>query len=181
MLIGRSIPFSHCSSLFSVGPLVLRCFIIVQRVFLSTSSSDMHLIINAVGKDRLGIVSDVTGMVIDAGGNVGDSQASKLGSHFSLMMEVTLPRDRIDSLQSQLSSMADMNATVYQDQEASSAKTPQIGCKCCLVIDLRPVRGLHFSMRKVFTALECYAAAWRNIYGTISPLFSFFLFCSFKS
>ena len=79
--------------------------------------------------DRLGIVSDVTGLVIGAGGNVGDSQAAKLGSHFGLMMEVTLPRDKLDSLKAQLEAMPDMNAAVYEDPVSELSATPQIGCK----------------------------------------------------
>lgn len=79
--------------------------------------------------DRLGIVSDVTGMVINAGGNVGDSQAAKLGSHFGLMMEVTLPRDKLDGLKAQLEAMPDMNAAVYEDPDTEGSATPQVACK----------------------------------------------------
>ena len=102
-----------------------------QKLFFSTSSSSspVNLVINAVGMDRLGIVSDVTGLVIGAGGNVGDSQAAKLGSHFGLMMEVMLPRDKLDSLKAQLEAMPDMNAAVYEDPDTESSVTPQVGCK----------------------------------------------------
>ena len=99
-----------------------------QKLFFSTSNN-AHLIINAVGSDRLGIVSDVTGMVIGAGGNVGDSQAAKLGSHFSLMMAVTLPRDQLDTLKAQLEAMPGMNAAVYEDEVHDDSAAPQIGCK----------------------------------------------------
>ena len=68
---------------------------------------------------------------------MGDSQAAKLHSHFSLMMEVTLPRDKLEALKTQLAAMPDMNASVYEDPSSdsgssggpSSAATPQIGCK----------------------------------------------------
>ena len=97
----------------------------------------VDLVINAVGRDRLGIVSDVTGRVIHAGGNVGDSQAAKLGSHFGLMMEVTLPRDQLASLQAQLQAMPDMNTAIYEEEDpavsssssSSGAATPAVGCK----------------------------------------------------
>lgn len=101
----------------------------LQKLLFSTSPSSVDLVINAVGMDRLGIVSDVTGLVIDAGGNVGDSQAAKLGSHFGLMMEVTLPRDKLDSLKAKLEAMPDMNAAVYEDPVSDASATPQIGCK----------------------------------------------------
>ncbi|GAX20469.1 hypothetical protein FisN_22Hh037 [Fistulifera solaris] len=96
----------------------------LKRAWLSSSTD---LIINAVGKDRLGIVSDITGMVIDAGGNVGDSQAAKLGPHFSLMMMVSVPTEELTNLQSRLQSMPDMNATVFESKLGSSQFTPQIG------------------------------------------------------
>ena len=60
------------------------------------------MIINAVGTDRLGIVSDMTKYVTDVGGNVGESQAAKLGNYFSLMMLVQIPQDKTESLLDQL-------------------------------------------------------------------------------
>ena len=80
--------------------------------------------------DRLGIVSHVAGLVIDSGGNVGDSQAAKLGSHFGLMMEVTLPRDKLDDLKAKLEAMSDLTAAVYEDSVSEGAATPTVGCKC---------------------------------------------------
>lgn len=108
----------------------LYCFTVSnQRIFLSTVVPEANLIINAVGKDRLGIVSDVTKMVIDAGGNVGDSQAAKLGSHFSLMMLVTLPKEKVDAFKTSLDSLSDMNAAVYEAEAGDISMGPEIGCE----------------------------------------------------
>jgi glycine cleavage system transcriptional repressor len=85
------------------------------------------LIINAVGSDRLGIVSDMTKCVTDVGGNVGESQAARLGSHFSLMMLVSIPDEKVDDLMDQLKSMTDMNATVYS--APPDAKLTPLGLK----------------------------------------------------
>jgi glycine cleavage system transcriptional repressor len=88
------------------------------------------LIINAVGSDRLGIVSDMTKYVTDAGGNVGESQAAKLGGHFSLMMLVSVPEASLDDFHAKLKNMKDMTASVYTVDE--NAKTvpmsPKIAC-----------------------------------------------------
>ena len=75
-------------------------------------------------------MSDITGMVINAGGNVGESQAAKLGSHFSLMMLVEVPADQMPNLQAQLAAMSDMNAAVFETKKAdgSTKLTPQIAC-----------------------------------------------------
>jgi glycine cleavage system transcriptional repressor len=84
------------------------------------------LIVNAVGEDRLGIVSDITGMVIACGGNVGESQAANMGGHFSLMMLVSVPSDKLPNLQAQLGSMTDMNASVFETTPKTTKLTPQI-------------------------------------------------------
>mmetsp|Transcript_5943 Transcript_5943/g.14079 ORF Transcript_5943/g.14079 Transcript_5943/m.14079 type:complete len:206 (-) Transcript_5943:158-775(-) len=93
--------------------------------FLSTK----NLIINAVGSDRTGIVSDMTKHVTDAGGNVGESQAAKLGKHFSLMMIVTVPEEQVSKLKDQLDNMDDLNAAVFEtslDDSAASTVNPAI-------------------------------------------------------
>jgi len=94
------------------------------------SASTTRLIINAVGQDRLGIVADITGKVIQSGGNVGESQAAKLGSYFSLMMLVDVPTSRMDDLRMTLDTMTDMNAAVFETEEAKEKTfTPQVACK----------------------------------------------------
>ncbi|CAB9508363.1 cleavage system transcriptional repressor [Seminavis robusta] len=98
----------------------------VQKSLLS-SSSQSHLIVNAVGKDRLGIVSEISKHVTDIGGNVGESQATKLGSHFSMMMLIQIPAEQKEHFESQLATMADMNTTVFETEAASTtAVSPQI-------------------------------------------------------
>lgn len=95
----------------------MRCF---------SSIKQQALIINAVGTDRLGIVSDMTKQVIDVGGNVGESQAAKLGKHFSLMMLVKVPHDKVEALQASLSKMTDLTATVCltTDDDGGGAGVP---------------------------------------------------------
>jgi len=56
-----------------------------------TSTTTQTVLITAVGLDRVGIVHDMTKEVIQVGGNVGSSQAAKLGNYFSFMMLVHVP------------------------------------------------------------------------------------------
>jgi glycine cleavage system regulatory protein len=113
------------------------------------------LIINAVGSDRLGIVSDMTQFVTDVGGNVGESQAAKLGSHFSLMMLVTVPEAKVWELTSRLSSMPDMNASVYHATEETKPN-PKVGCKkerdSCIILC---VVDIHESLTNSFLCCCC--------------------------
>lgn len=114
--------------------LFLRPTVSPQRFFATGNKS---LIINAVGNDRLGIVSDMTKYVTDAGGNVGESQAALLGSHFSLMMMVSIPEPEVQGLVERLQNMKDMNASVFVSTEDTAATSvpPKIGYTGCFRVE----------------------------------------------
>ena len=48
------------------------------------------LIISAIGPDRPGIVSELTGIITNHGGNIEDSRMSRLGSDFGIIMLVSV-------------------------------------------------------------------------------------------
>jgi len=99
----------------------------VQRSLLSTTSSQSHLIVNAVGKDRLGIVSEISKHVTDIGGNVGESQATKLGNHFSMMMVIQIPSGQKTPLEIQLQTLQGMSTAVFEaEMPTTSDYTPRI-------------------------------------------------------
>ena len=81
-----------------------------SKLYFSSASHDKtYLIVNSLGIDRTGIVSDLSKLVTDAGGNVGESQAAKVGNHFSLTMLVSVPSNKSKSLQSVLQNLSGMN------------------------------------------------------------------------
>ena len=84
-----------------------------------------------MGSDRLGIVRDLTKYVTDVGGNVGESQAAKLGSHFSLMMLVNVPENQVVGLVDQLEEIEDITASVHmvKDVAAKERAPSAVGCK----------------------------------------------------
>jgi hypothetical protein len=66
------------------------------------------------------------------GGNVGESQASRLGSHFSLMMLVHVPQENVVSLVDQLEEIEDITTSVHMvKEEAKSTPVTKaaVGCK----------------------------------------------------
>jgi glycine cleavage system regulatory protein len=90
------------------------------------------MIIHAVASDRVGIVSDLTKFVTEMGGSVGESQASRLGSHFSLMMLVhNIPENQVVALVDQFKDVENIAVSIHMVQ--SMEKTPishsEIGCK----------------------------------------------------
>jgi len=55
----------------------------------------LNLAVTAIGRDRPGIVAGITGALLEAGGNVDDSQMSILHGHFAVMLIVSVPDDTV--------------------------------------------------------------------------------------
>jgi predicted amino acid-binding ACT domain protein len=126
----------------------------------SASNNTAHLIVNAAGLDRLGIVSDVTGLVIAHGGNVGESVAGRLSStYFSLMMLVSVPEANREALQRDILAVPDLRSAVFAvDGTHADQPAPAIGCTCLLVIvilfiELLMVKEIHIGTTHALLAL----------------------------
>ena len=70
-----------------------------------------NLIISAVGSDRPGIVSEISGVITSHGGNVEESRMSRLGSDFAIIMLVTVAPDWEESLEVALKSITELTIT----------------------------------------------------------------------
>ncbi|MGZ3592030.1 MAG: ACT domain-containing protein, partial [Thermodesulfobacteriota bacterium] len=55
-----------------------------------------YFILSAVGKDRPGIVSDVSEVIYDCGGNIEDSSMSLLRNHFALLLLFSTEREEVN-------------------------------------------------------------------------------------
>ncbi|KAL7464387.1 hypothetical protein ACHAXS_004727 [Conticribra weissflogii] len=111
--------------MFSVATLGRRVIIPASRHLLTPIGA----IINTVGVDRPGIVSDVTRIVTEKGGNVGESRAQLLGGHFSLMMLVEIAPSEMDDLHNKLQNdVKGMSTTCFDAIDPKAVEiTPKIG------------------------------------------------------
>jgi len=64
-----------------------------------------HLVISALGKDRPGIVNQVSRMILDAGCNIEDSRMTVLGGEFALILLVTGVWNEVAKLEAQLKTL----------------------------------------------------------------------------
>lgn len=106
--------------------------------------------------DRPGIVSDVTKFVTDAGGNVGQSQAAKLGDYFSIMMQIEVPEDEKKGLEQSLAGMQDLNATMFpvKGGSASTDATKQrIACTSLLYYFLLLLKSVWCVCQLILTTI----------------------------
>jgi glycine cleavage system transcriptional repressor len=57
-----------------------------------------HLVMTVTGHDRIGIVGDITRLLLKYDGNVESSRMSRLGGEFAILMLVSVPMDKFKSL-----------------------------------------------------------------------------------
>jgi glycine cleavage system transcriptional repressor len=57
-----------------------------------------NIVLTLTGKDRIGIVEEVTRMLLDLGGNVETSRMARLGGEFAIILLVSVPGDRLGGL-----------------------------------------------------------------------------------
>ena len=89
----------------------------------------INLIITAIGSDRPGIVSELSGIITTHGGNVEESRMSRLGSDFAIIMLVSVSTDWEESLEVALQSINDLTIStkLTQIQEIGDNKKYKIG------------------------------------------------------
>ena len=69
----------------------------------------MKIIVTAIGDDRPGIVSDLSNIITECGGNVEESRMIKLGSEFSVIMLISIKNDDHLHLQKRINSIDYLN------------------------------------------------------------------------
>ena len=79
-----------------------------------------NIIISAIGSDRPGIVSELSGVITSHGGNVEESRMSRLGSDFAIIMLVTVAPDWEESLEVALKSITELTIST------KPTKLPQV-------------------------------------------------------
>ena len=70
-----------------------------------------NLIITAVGSDRLGIVSELTKIITNHGGNIEESRMTRLGADFTIIMLVTIDSKYKESLIMDLQAIEELSIT----------------------------------------------------------------------
>ncbi len=66
-----------------------------------------NFVLTLTGPDRIGIVDEVTGLLLERGGNVETSRMARLGGEFAVLMLVSMPSERFSGLDDGLKSLTD--------------------------------------------------------------------------
>src|SRR3954464_10915498 len=65
-----------------------------------------NFVLTLTGPDRIGIVDEVTGLLLERGGNVETSRMTRLGGEFAVLMLVSMPAEQFSSLENDLEVLA---------------------------------------------------------------------------
>lgn len=68
---------------------------------------ETHLVLSALGEDRPGIVSELSQMIFDHGGNIKDTRMATLGSEFAIIMLISGNWNAIVKVENALPRIAD--------------------------------------------------------------------------
>lgn len=66
-----------------------------------------HLVFTLTGSDRVGLVEDITEVLLKYQGNVETSRMARLGDQFAILMLVSIPEDQFDALRQGLRGLRD--------------------------------------------------------------------------
>ena len=70
------------------------------------------IIIYINGKDRVGLISDITKEISSLNGNIETSKMIKLNQDFNMLMLISINNQKIDALNQNLSLYADLNISI---------------------------------------------------------------------
>jgi len=86
-----------------------------------------RILLTGVVEDRIGIITDLSGMIFSEHGNIKESCMSKLAGDFALMMLLEVPEERLASLQLKLMrSLASLNLTIRDVHEQQSESITEV-------------------------------------------------------
>src|SRR3954468_4075153 len=64
-----------------------------------------NFVLTLTGPDRIGIVDEVTGLLLERGGNVETSRMARLGGEFAVLMLVSMPAEHVPGLNESLEAL----------------------------------------------------------------------------
>lgn len=80
----------------------------------------MNIVLTLTGPDRIGIVDEVTRILLEAGGNVETSRMTRLGGEFAILMLVSIPPEGLAGLDGNIAAFAEQGYKVTTSQTSLS-------------------------------------------------------------
>ncbi len=92
---------------------------------MNTETENNHLVINATGDDKVGLIDRLSGRIADAGCNIEESRMAVLGGKFALIMLVSGPWHALSRLETQLPALGQQLGLTVIHQRAQMQERKQ--------------------------------------------------------
>ncbi len=83
-----------------------------------------HLVITITGQDRVGLVEEVTKLLLNYGSNVESSRMARLGGEFAILMLISVPVENFEEMRQAVRNLKDdgFKVTTRQTERGHAAK-----------------------------------------------------------
>ncbi len=98
-----------------------------RPVYTEPGRMDTKIIFTLTGTDRIGIVEEVTKLLLDHGGNVETSRMTRLASEFAILMLVSIPLEQLAGLEVGVQKLTAQGYKVTTTQALPSAAQARPG------------------------------------------------------
>ena len=88
---------------------------------------NISVVLTLTGPDRVGIVEEVTQLLLDVGGNVDASRMARLGGEFAILMLVSLPIEQTANLDQNIQTLSTQGYKVTTTQTAQTSAVTHLG------------------------------------------------------
>lgn len=85
------------------------------------------VVFTLTGRDRIGLVDQITGLLLGLGGNVETSRMARLGGAFAVLMLVSLPAEQISSIEEALKTLTAQGYKITISQTEPGQAEAQAG------------------------------------------------------
>ena len=93
-----------------------------------------QLVLTALGRDRPGVLEEVTRLIVRSQGNIEASRLQRLGGDFALLMFVTAPEDRIEGLRASLDELHFVKFDVLTRLSEASEVQEEAASTCAITV-----------------------------------------------
>jgi glycine cleavage system transcriptional repressor len=92
-----------------------------------------NIVLTLTGPDRVGIVDELTGILLARGGNVETSRMARLGGEFAILMLVTLSEESLEGLAVDLQRLSAKGYKLTSTPAAAAHVAPLPGGRLCRI------------------------------------------------
>lgn len=116
----------------------------------TSSVNDTFVLLTATGKDRVGIVSDVSKAILEHGGNIAESRMMRMGGDFTIMMRFSCPSASVSAFAHEVTGIPNTKCYMHEVPKSTFSVSPTPQYKAKFKLEGANEPGLIFKLSDLF-------------------------------